>query len=135
MEVEEQGVQEEARVQPCDEWEVLGQGEDWTSVNDFCDDACEDDIDGPVYAECAEGLYHCDSIGKQVEANQVDVDDELLAAFDEGLGFTISDFSDDGSESDIERDDEVRVQAEVKTESGTRRAVLDTGARMFGLTS
>jgi hypothetical protein len=34
----------------------------------------------------------------------VDVDEELLAAFDEGLGFIVSYFSDDGSESDIERE-------------------------------
>jgi hypothetical protein len=104
MEMEEQGVHETARVQPCDEWEVCGEGEDWTGVNDYCYDVCEDDIDGLVCAECAEGLHHCDSIGKQVEANQVNDDEELLAAFDEGLGFIVSYFSDDGSESDIERE-------------------------------
>jgi hypothetical protein len=87
---------------------ALGEDEGWADEN--CGLRC---------AECAEGVYYGAGGDKKGGVDG----DEILAAFQEYFDADISD--DDG---DLECDEGTRVQANIRTETGMRLAVLDSAA-------
>jgi hypothetical protein len=84
------------------------------------DEIWADEKRGRWCAECAESLYRCASIGNK----GVGDGDEILAAFQEDFDADVSD--DDG---DMKCDKETRVQANIRTETGMRLAVLNSAAQ------
>jgi hypothetical protein len=98
-------------------WIERREGEEGEGLALGEDEGWADDEHGYWCAECAEGVYSGAGEGKK----DVSDGDEVLAAFHEDFG---ADFSDDG---DLECEG-TRVQANIRTETGTRLADLDSAA-------
>jgi hypothetical protein len=99
------------------DWEVWGEEGEGLSWSE--DEGWADDNRGLRCAKCAEGI-HCGAGG----GRKGGVDgDEILAAFQEDFD---ADFSDD--DGDLECDEGTRVQANIRTETGMRLAVLGSAA-------
>jgi hypothetical protein len=98
-------------------WDVWGEEGEWLSLSE--DEECADDEREIRCAECAEDVYFSSGVGKK----GVGTGDEILAAFQEDFD---ADFSDD--EGNLECDEWTHVQANIRTETGMRLAVLDSAA-------
>jgi hypothetical protein len=99
------------------DWEVWGEEREWLALSE--DEEWADDNRGLRCAECAEGVYCGVSGGKKGGVDG----DEILAPFQEDFD---ADFSDD--DGDLECDERTRVQANIRTETRMRLAVLDSAA-------
>jgi hypothetical protein len=99
------------------DWEVWGEEGEWLTLSE--DEGWADDNHGLRCAECAEGIYCGAGGGKK----GVSDGDEVLAACHEDFDAKFSD--DDG---DLECDEGLRVQVNIRTETGMRLAVLDSAA-------
>jgi hypothetical protein len=99
------------------DWEVWGEEGEGLALGE--DEGWADDNRGLRCAECAEGIYCGAGGGKNGGVDG----DEILAACQEDFD---ADFSDD--DGDLECDEGTRVQANIRTETGMRLAILDSAA-------
>jgi hypothetical protein len=109
-----------AEIHPCVNWEVWVEEREGLALGG--DEGWADDNRGLRCVECAEGVYCGAGGGKKGGVDG----DEILAAFQEDFD---ADFSDD--DGDLELDEVTRVQANIRTETGMRLAVLDSAATNF----
>jgi hypothetical protein len=102
---------------PCVDWEVCWEEREGLALGE--DEGWEDDNRGLRCAECAECVYCGAGGGKKGGVDG----DKILAACQEDFD---ADFSDD--DGDLECDEGTCVQANIRTKTGMRPAVLDSAA-------